>query len=426
VAKEFINPNWHVVFLHIPLGLFVLGMIIELLSFMYRRSTLRVAGRWMILLGALSAVPTALTGIYAFANVARMELPTGVDPDQPWHAIAEQTHLDPDQWEHLRQHTLAQALATGVSAVLVTLALGLSDGWRRKLYFPILLGLLFALAAMVYGGWHGGEMVYRHGTAVLRVEHQGATAEASRPKTTESAADEQAEIKRGVEYFVPPIQLHVLLAGLSVAFALAALGMSMRSIATHEAVDDRTRDLDEFGLDRLDRDPLIEAPAKRGPGDLDVARSLNPEAGVGPATGMRRLPMSRTWLLAFAIGAGAALAGVWMLAGNDEIRTWQPRNLWDMVAHSQRRLFHVLSGTTIVVVTLLLALVTRLSRRPKALLSLLSLVLLAAVALQVWLGVLLMFDTPGGPVSRFNRSGENTAPATSPATSPTQTIAAGA
>jgi hypothetical protein len=97
-----------------------------------------------------------------------------------------------------------------------------------------------------------------------------------------------------------------------------------------------------------------------------------------------------------------------------------------MVRPSPRRLYHVISGGVIVFVPLLLALITRVSRRPKALLSLLSLVLLAAVALQVWLGVLLMFDTPDGPVTHFNRPGETpaTAPSVIPATAPaTQGVA---
>ena len=117
MAKEFINPNWHVLLIHYPLGVFVLGMVIELLSFMYRRSTLRAAGRWMILLGALSAVPSALTGVYAFANVARMDLPAGVNPDQPWHAVWAQTQLNDEQREHLSRHTRAQAISTGVCAL---------------------------------------------------------------------------------------------------------------------------------------------------------------------------------------------------------------------------------------------------------------------------------------------------------------------
>ena len=424
VTKEFINPNWHVLLIHYPLGVFVLGMVVELFSLLYRGTSLRAAGRWMILIGALSAVPTALTGIYAFANVARMELPQGVsNADQTWSDTWSQTQLDKEQKEHLRQHTFSQAIATGVCALLATLWMGCSDNWRRKLYLPVLLGLLFGLVAMLYGAWHGGEMVYRHGTAVLRVQHQGATADASQPKTSESAADEQTEKKHGPEYFVPPLQLHVFLAGLSVAFALGALGLSARAIATQGPADYRSQDLDEFGLDpQLGNDPL-EPPLKRGTAALDVARSLNPDAGVEAKPGSR-LPVSRTWLLAFLIAGGAALAGWWFLGGGDELHTWQPRRLWEMVVPNPRRLFHVVTGTVIVFVPLLLALITRVARRPTAMLSVLSLVLLGAVALQVWLGVLLMFDTERGPVTRFNRAGET--PATQPTTLPaTQGVAAG-
>ena len=98
-----------------------------------------------------------------------------------------------------------------------------------------------------------------------------------------------------------------------------------------------------------------------------------------------------------------------------------------MVGKSQRRFWHVISGGTIVIIPLLLAAITRVSRRPKALLTLLSLVLLAAVALQVWLGVLLMFDTPTGALTHFNRSGDasTTAPTTAPATVPVEPVAAG-
>ena len=42
MAKEFINPNWHVILIHYPLGVFVLGVVIERFSFLYRRSTLRL------------------------------------------------------------------------------------------------------------------------------------------------------------------------------------------------------------------------------------------------------------------------------------------------------------------------------------------------------------------------------------------------
>src|ERR671913_975676 len=70
VPKEFINPNLHVILIHYPLGLLVVGTLIELFSFLgWRRSAFRAAGRWMLLLGILSLAPTMFSGLYALADV---------------------------------------------------------------------------------------------------------------------------------------------------------------------------------------------------------------------------------------------------------------------------------------------------------------------------------------------------------------------
>lgn len=426
MAKEFINPNWHVILIHYPLGVFVLGMVIELFSFMYRRSTLRVAGRWMILLGALLAIPTALSGVYALGNVVRMDLPaTAETADRPWADVVASSQLNEHQWEYLGRHAWAQASSTALAVVLVVMFLGLSDRWRRRLYFPVFLGLLASLAAMVWGAYFGGEMVYRHGTAVAVVEAKGATPEATVPAPVESAADDQVEVKRSVEFFVPPLQLHVLLAGLATAVALGALGLSMRQIAT---ADDPTRhDLEtDAETERLERDMLYEPPVPRGPAAMDVARSLNPEADV--TSPPPRLPTSRTWLLAALLALGASASGAWFLVGLDETRTWEPRRLWAMVMPTEespglRRIAHVATGGVIILTPLLLALATRVSRRPKGTVTVLGLLLVAAVAAQVWLGTLLMLDTPRGPLVKFNPGGgigepAATSAATSPATEP--------
>jgi uncharacterized membrane protein len=430
VAKEFVNPNWHVILIHYPLGVFVLGMLVELVSILYRRTSLRLAGRWMIVLGALAGIPTALSGIFALGNVVRMNLPATVtDPDLPWKQVTQDTHLNPQQWEFLSRHVWAQSVSTALAVLLVTVAVGASDRWRHRLYLPLFVGLLGCLAGMVWGAYYGGEMVYRHGTAVLAVEAKGPMPQASEPRPTESAADEQVEAKHKVEYFVPPLQLHVLLAGLAVAFAFGALGLSMRAIAVAEDELERgarAGEPEDYGSSS-ERDMLYQPPVPRGPAAIDVARSLNPDTDVSSRTA--RLPVSRTWLLAALLAAGAAVAGVWLLAGTDELRMWQPRRLWAEVQPSQRRMFHVITGVTIVVVPLLLGLVTRVSRRPKVSVTLLALVLLAAVAGQVWLGVLLMLDTPQGSPYRFNAAGDGSGtpasgPATAPATAPaTQGIA---
>jgi hypothetical protein len=263
-------------------------------------------------------------------------------------------------------------------------------------------------------------MVYRHGTAVLAVEEKGAMAHATEPKPTESAADEQVEAKRKLEYFVPPLQLHVVLAGLAVAIAFAALGLSMRAIATaDESGHEPERD---YGRDQAERDMLYQPPVPRGPAAMDLARSLNPDADVTAVP--RRLPVSRTWLLATLFALGASASGIWFLASPDETRTWEPKRLWSLITPNDqnpglRRIAHVAAGGAIIVTPLLLALVTRVSRRPKVSVTLLALLLVSAVAVQVWLGILLMLDTPRGSILRFNASGESPAPETAPTSAPT-------
>ena len=67
-----------------------------------------------------------------------------------------------------------------------------------------------------------------------------------------------------------------------------------------------------------------------------------------------------------------------------------------------RRLAHVAAGSSIVVLTLLLAFFGRVAPRARFLFLFLGLLLLAAVAAQVWLGTLLMWDTNSGHINAFN------------------------
>ena len=41
MPHEFIRPNWHVILIHYPLGLLVVGILIELFAFLWRRSGFR-------------------------------------------------------------------------------------------------------------------------------------------------------------------------------------------------------------------------------------------------------------------------------------------------------------------------------------------------------------------------------------------------
>jgi uncharacterized membrane protein len=78
------------------LALLIAGTLIELFSFLWRRHGFRAAGRWMILLGALSGIPTALSGIYALYDVA--------NPSQnqvKWHEVTAQNSLNDQLWAAL-------------------------------------------------------------------------------------------------------------------------------------------------------------------------------------------------------------------------------------------------------------------------------------------------------------------------------------
>ena len=75
----------------------------------------------------------------------------------------------------------------------------------------------------------------------------------------------------------------------------------------------------------------------------------------------------------------------------------------DLVEHG-RDGWHLILGLAIVVLPLILALVTRWTPRNRIIVGALAILLGVAIAGQLWLGVLLMYDTPDGPLTHFNRA----------------------
>ncbi len=69
---------------------------------------------------------------------------------------------------------------------------------------------------------------------------------------------------------------------------------------------------------------------------------------------------------------------------------------------------------------LILALLTRFAPRSRVVLSMFSFLLVAVMAVQVWLGVLLLFDGGRGPLAGFKPASDSdqSAPATLPSVSP--------
>ena len=400
MAKEFINPNWHAVLIHFPVGVFLLGMILEVVCLLFRHhGSVRGAARWMVVLGALAGLPAAYAGTYALSDVVRRTAPN-VPQDAPWHAFAEGSSLTAEQWELIESHVWTSGGIAVIAAVLVTLAVACSDRWRAGLY-PVFLGSLLGCAAFIsIGAWYGGEMVYREGIAVKLPYREAespsqsdapiatAAPDSAAPATQDSpAAETQLERPAGIDYYANPVQTHVTLAGVAAAMGMLGIGLALRAASTSPHW--RDPELARAGVEALPH------PQRGGRDDLAVLRSFAPNVEV---TGeVERIPVARFWLLTFVVSAGAALAGWWALA--DEHQTYRPQDLWELVMSDGhiRRLAHVIGAAAIVVLPLFLALLGRVARRSRAMIALFGVLLVGAIAAQVWLGVLLMVDQPRVP-----------------------------
>ncbi|HEX8524989.1 MAG TPA: DUF2231 domain-containing protein [Tepidisphaeraceae bacterium] len=384
MPHEFINPNWHVILIHYPLALLTLGMIVEIISVFSRKGGLRIAGRWMIGLGALLAIPTATSGLYAFRDVVTAS-PTEM---RTWHEVTGASQWNTQQWEFMRRHIIANSIAVGVSLIVVFLWLSSGDTRRRKLYWFLLIALIASNAMAGIGAWHGGELSYRFGTGVVPINPN--------PETTQN---------RGVSYWADPLQVHALLAGLTVAAAVVAMALSFRKwekpvvvgigdVLTHE----HTRA----------SDPLTEDPARDR--EEHVRASLGP---YGEEDATVRVPpkVYPGWFYftTFLLAVATAFFGYWSVTRQNPFDGQTFRGNLELLKHQDHRrlLAHVIAGVLIILFPLLLGLIVRVMRG-KGLALILMLVLLIATGLQVWFGIALLYDGYQGPLFKFNDAAVHT------------------
>ena len=304
MAGQFINPNWHVILIHYPLGLLTIGIMIELFSFLWRGSTVRTAARWMILLGALACIPAVTSGLYAFRDVVS----PGSSDEHTWVQVKQTSRWSPEQWEFMEDHITWAAIASALFVVAVVVWLGASDEWRRRLRWPVLIALLLGLAMMSNAAWHSGETVYRHGTAV-RVE-------AGTQQAEPHAANEHHDETSRVEYYVLPLQLHLLMAGLVIAVAAGALGLSIRRGALEVDATDLAVAQIETASDPV-ASALAGRPLEPSPTEQIVL--------VGPP----KVFPARFWIIACLLAIGTVAAGLW------EAGVWAPKQVLEMLAQDR-------------------------------------------------------------------------------------------
>jgi uncharacterized membrane protein len=353
VPNELIHPNWHVILVHYPLALLTMGLAIELLSFLYRHSTLRNAGRWMLLIGALACVPTATSGLYAYYDTVRYagQGEVGMEPGgDAWYQLTRgaEGHLAARQWEDLKHHIWRMGSGTIILLLAVLPYVGASDRWRGRLYVPCLVLVMFAVGVLVWGAWYAGESIHTQGTAVER----DATRLVIDPK-------QPGDALRGV---FPPLQVHVLFAGLTIAMAMGALGLSIRRLSTRDAVQ--------------------PAPTERD--THDVAYSDSPALQVKLIVVGEPVYPARFWLLAAVLGLATAAAGVWV-AG------WTWDQLQPLLGQP-RDLMHIVLGASIILLALILAGLIWSGRGRAWTIGAVAMLLLLVVGAQVWVGILLMYD----------------------------------
>jgi uncharacterized membrane protein len=410
-VDKFILPNYHALLIHFPIALLGIGVAIELFSCLWRQSSFRTAGRWMILLGTLAAVPALTSGLYAFRDVVGHG--SGADS---WSEAKAGSNFTVDDWRFVRYHIILNSAATGLALIAVVMWLGASDLWRKILRVPALLMLLAAMGLMVDGAWHGGEMVFRLGFAV-----QGRQAVLPENPTKPQNLQEK------IEYYAPEGEVHLLMAGLVFALAAVALGLSIRRAVTTDAVV-------------VQRVPPTYVPkniAGQPSKPISLLQALNDPGDEIPV--IPRVPAARFWVLAAVVAIGAIASGLWF---GGFLEPWPKvidqaglRSSLQLIKDSDhaRMGLHIVFGASILVLVIAMALLTRFAPRSRVVLSGLSFLLVLAMAGQVWLGVLLLFDGDRGPLSRFKSDAqvsapeqEHNSPSTQPTTSPspaTQPIA---
>jgi uncharacterized membrane protein len=385
MPHEFINPNWHVVLIHYPIALLTVGLIVEIISMFKPRSGLRAGGRWMIGIGAMLALPAFTTGLYAMRDVVTVES----TEMESWHEVASKSQWTPQQWQYMTRHIWLNAAATGLGVLMVFAWLSSPDLRRRKLYWFCLLVLIATVTLVGIGAWYGGEAVYRYGTGVARLH-----------------PNPEGEMNKGVDYWAPPLQVHLLFAGLVIASAVVGMALMFRKWekpvveGMGEVLNERRERPTDPIADDPARDRHATVRASLGAyGEEDVALRVPPKVHPG-----------WFYLAASVLAITTACFGYWeTMKGNTFRETFSKDNFSSNLnllkePDHRRLLLHVVLAVGIIILPVLLGLFGRLARSARTISLILAFLLVFAIGAQIWMGVLLLYDGDEGSLFRFNRA----------------------
>jgi uncharacterized membrane protein len=377
-----INPNYHVILIHYPLALLGLGLLIEIFGFLWSTSSIRVAGRWMILIGALATIPAATSGIFAKYDVMQ-QMAGGADG--PWRDVRAAAKLTPLQTQLLNRHVLFAGVGTAIAAIAAIVYLGSSPHFPDRVSFPLLVAFLASMALMTFGAFNAGEIISRTQFSTKSQDQSDKLESDYQAQVASSAPKDKVELQ--LEYYVDTMQTHLIAAGMFMALMAAALGFSLQKSKQIHQQRPRARDEDQ---------PYDES------------------------TAIQLAPAALFWSVAVLAGLGTLAAGWYVFAHDLSTPLWNVRaafqsSIWAPYrkdpANGSRMLIHLLLGGGIIALCALLIPAARWRAKSSMLIGILGLVIVAAVAAQIWIGVLMMYDTDSGPFTHFNPSADATAQA---------------
>ena len=141
-----IIPNWHPIFVHFTVGLLGISALFYLAGYALKKPKLLLVGRWNLWIGALITVGTVIAGFDAYNTVVH---------DAPSHAAM----TDHKQW----------AIVTSTLFGLLALWSFWKHRGAQTVHVAFVLTLSMAGILLGITGFKGGEVVYRHGTGVMRM-----------------------------------------------------------------------------------------------------------------------------------------------------------------------------------------------------------------------------------------------------------------
>lgn len=141
-----IIPNYHPILVHFTIGLLSISALLYLAGSILKKENLLVVARWNLWIGAILTIGTVIAGFDAYNSVAH-------------DAESHMAMTDHKNW----------ALPTaGIFVVLALWAVWKQRGAKTvSPVFVVIIVLASGLLAVT--GYKGGEVVYRHGTGVMRM-----------------------------------------------------------------------------------------------------------------------------------------------------------------------------------------------------------------------------------------------------------------